>query len=688
MQCTYGIAPFCVSQRCLHIITGVGKIIRHSHNKQVVTCKTQRGCLEWHIMMATGGWARTCASVSALLGDNASLRTMGFASFETPIGVNDCEYDDEMLAASTLFNLIVNTLAVDIDDARYYSEGLPMKFCALLFHTEEHKVHCLQYMRDLFEHVGDIEALAQSGDQWARSFLSDLLWVHNGWCKEILIGGWECEWASVPKPALDEIRALACGLATTKGCEDVLNGQRQQERAHRASKLGRVSRWHKAMLSGVLEDSDRRPLAQAELETNAVKSDLPNTLFEASQCEWSMGEAAEKEFKAGPTSWSSPRPEFAHLAQHASRAMLSLGGDVAMLRLCWFSMLAQPGTVIMNSAHPSQVGLVLSASRWGVIVLLVSPKQRCGMKFVVLPETYEQFKWEQFQITNPDDWQCLVLEAVPPAVQASRIAANAGSVSVGLGIVLTNRFDRPSTLMRHVAQCAFPRMTMVELRRLYAHLKLPAKPKPKTEHELVKALVKALCPGITDAEFAAIMEKRGAKPESPFHTPITTEDLADLEGTMDEDALKALRKTVVDHEQRVRQTRMRSAAAAKASSAPSSSSGRQTRAVARSSRGHPVAEHAGPRAPREKQVENTQQYTEADLSPMLPQVPGCTLVRDGSLHMRWSVRYPNPSAPFSTSKVWDETTSERDAALLCLKWAWRCHAQLTGESCGWDLDSL
>ena len=87
------------------------------------------------------------------------------------------------------------------------------------------------------------------------------------------------------------------------------------------------------------------------------------------------------------------------------------------------------------------------------------------------------------------------------------------------------------------------------------------------------------------------------------------------------------------------------------------------------------------RVGRLKAVPEYEAYTVRDLSQYLLAVRGCTLRRDGARFMRRQVFYPRSEPPFSTSLVWNEVTSERQAAMHCLTWAWASHTEATGEAC-------
>ena len=60
------------------------------------------------------------------------------------------------------------------------------------------------------------------------------------------------------------------------------------------------------------------------------------------------------------------------------------------------------------------------------------------------------------------------------------------------------------------------------------------------------------------------------------------------------------------------------------------------------------------------------------VKPYLPAVVGCAISKDMVLHMRWKISYPNPTAPFVFSRVWNAGRTDRALA--------------SGEECPFDLE--
>eukprot|EP00974_Lingulodinium_polyedra_P002627 246365-Lingulodinium_polyedra.AAC.1 len=194
-----------------------------------------------------------------------------------------------------------------------------------------------------------------------------------------------------------------------------------------------------------------------------------------------------------------------------------------------------------------------------------------------------------------------------------------------------------------------------------------------------------------EEEIANIAAKRHCKVPERFASCLSTSKLDDIDGIVDAETLSNIRSACRTKDKEhakslITKATAKSAARAQAAQpvaeqdagagASSSSSG------ARPSRPTPKAAPAKHQhKPRALELPPGESWCSADIRPLLPPVAGCTILKDDVLHMRWKVKYPRPEPPYSTSRVWNAVTSERDSVLYCLKWAWEAHAQVTQEPC-------
>ena len=80
--------------------------------------------------------------------------------------------------------------------------------------------------------------------------------------------------------------------------------------------------------------------------------------------------------------------------------------------------------------------------------------------------------------------------------------------------------------------------------------------------------------------------------------------------------------------------------------------------------------------------------TPAEMKSYMPQGPGRYLSYDNILHNKWKVEMkqkPSPPRIFSKCFADGAVTSEREALLMCLRWAWAVEVELSGTDCPFDL---
>lgn len=92
-----------------------------------------------------------------------------------------------------------------------------------------------------------------------------------------------------------------------------------------------------------------------------------------------------------------------------------------------------------------------------------------------------------------------------------------------------------------------------------------------------------------------------------------------------------------------------------------------------------------PAKPVKKFVDIDGELTGEAARDYIPDVPGCRIVKDTKLHMRWTVPYPRAEPPKSTSKAFG-TSDDRSALFHCLRWVWTVHHECTGQECPFELE--
>ena len=645
--------------------------------------------------LAAGMWR--CFSVIKLIagiaGDCEKLADIGFELHEL-LSPEDVGYEDEQALASALWSFQLTSMAGELLDGMCYTHFFPHVFAALIGHDVSGCQRALAFCKAAWTALLELESWClEKGDKWVQLFLHDWLWPDQTWCREILVGVSETDFAGLPKPAELEVRSLFRGWGSTVVIENEMNVLRTAERQHRASKLGRVARWHRAKCSEDMAHGDRKPVDPEPNCSSGARS-LPDNVFLAQNRKLSLGEDAEKQFLAGPGPWSQPKPDALPLSWMATNAMVILGADVAKLKQCWRSLLALPGCLLRRNGQP-YAGVVIKTTMWGALIL----RGRC------LKLSQDVYCWDFSSLSEPlyehaiitdyREWRSAALKPLAPACQASRIKELGVEDHPPLphGRVALAERAAVAPVLEASANEAFPNMTMAHLQLLKDAMGVSGN-KNVTEYVARRRLVEAALPGRSCEEYDAIMAKSKCKAPERFSTVLTTASVDNVDGIIDQDLFKALKEKVrkgsteklqrdiIDSANRSNSTK---SAADPCAAAASSSKAIPKRAASRGARSRKE-----PAKPRALVLPPGNTWTKEQIDPFIPKVTGCCISRDGTLHMRWKVKYPNAVPPFSTSLVWNDAVSERDSVLFCLQWVWREHVRNNPEEvCPWIFpDSL
>ena len=160
------------------------------------------------------------------------------------------------------------------------------------------------------------------------------------------------------------------------------------------------------------------------------------------------------------------------------------------------------------------------------------------------------------------------------------------------------------------------------------------------------------------------------------------ENLGLLDGVLDIDEMAELTKAKATYQEAIQRANTRRAGVAgqvrRVAGAPGSSGD-----VA----GPPRA--LTPARPIAHVVDEAVDYNATTLKRLLPQTKGCTVSIDNLWHNRIVVAYPRKAAPFTKSCVFGPSSKEKHtvstAFIVCAKWAWLAHYEVTGEACPYEI---
>ena len=651
------------------IICVLGEASETEHNKQVTKCKTQRGCLEWWSGLAGESWLQVCMGEVTCLCDPQSLSSMGFKSAHTPLTEEHPDRLEEQHLADSMMKLLIELLKVEINEGRVYSQCPPYVYGGLLHHDVQKRSTCMAFLKRVWVALEAAETHARD-DPWMQAFLRNLVWTKQVWAREILIGLRECNFASLPQLLSKEIRACGMAMKSSKLAEDGFNNLRDHERLHKASKLGRASRWHATITSSLLEDAGRPGVVITDADKFGAGKKVPSSMFEAKQVASSLPDELLEQFRSAKTPWG-PKPNDFHLQAQRLEVLLQAGSDYHKLKQSWLALLVEPGCILYKyGTNLVEHGLVLSVTDYGAVAWKVQGKRRGDFTYYALVPAQGAQPWRQLCVLGDlPSWEVSEVTLLPPAIVAARCDPEAAHRH---GCLLVPTATKG--LMAFAASRAFHRLNTGRLKELAAILevKIP-NTRPRTEFEWRRLLINSALPFESPEGIDCIIEEwTGLQPkEDVWGTCLTADGLTALEGALDQDEVAEIKAIV--------QTRCAQAAESHPGKASSSSAG------APKKRG---------RKPAKLKVPFGEIFTKDQARELLPTtadgatLKGCTIHDDRKLHMRWKASYPKKEAPFTNSCSWSEHISDKVACLRVLRWCWACHSQLTGQECPWDWGDL
>ena len=239
----------------------------------------------WWAQIASVRWQATAVETMAVLTDRAQLFEIGFRG-ETIQATDPWSRQERSLAAS-LYRFTIGLVAQEIGDMRMWSDALPG-----LLGTQNERVYvdaALPKIKAIWEAWQALERQASEDEDLAGLWKS-LTFTQMVWVREICVGlsenGFETPLAIL---VAGELLKVGRCMKTTVINENLFNHARLAERDHRATKLGRLARWHRSTVAGVLEGHDRAPPRIMPLDRAVAPSRAPKHIFTPQHTEFSLG---------------------------------------------------------------------------------------------------------------------------------------------------------------------------------------------------------------------------------------------------------------------------------------------------------------------------------------------------------------------------------------------------------------
>ncbi|CAE7263558.1 unnamed protein product [Symbiodinium sp. CCMP2456] len=556
-----------------------------------------------------------------------------------------------------------------------YTDSPPFVFLPLLHDDLSQRDKALKRLEGLWQRLMSVEKLALA-DTWFLSFKKSLTWAALPSIRGVFITLEEHRW-TVPEFLSQHLQTLFSGLLHTKTVEECFNELSDDGRKVKSAKVEKLHMWQTLVRGELLHGLGYSPPPTSPaIEQDAPKK-LPPTLFKGTDAsKFSLGGKAGLQEMACEDDWASLNPNAHSLVAWATKAMETFA-DPADLKVCWVSLLAQPGTVLWSSRAPADAVFVLKATSWGVLGWRVIAERAGGtqnFKFFSL-KLDGQDNLRHVLITTPNGWSSAKINVRSPLhVRSKKMSPAAPS-----GILL--QLGSTETLLQSASKAGFKGLTVFHLGKLFTKLGVQSSgKKPTLLADLLMALTKHVWPRASEADLRAYCAQRDTTSIRNLSSIITSNehnlDLA-AEFMDDDDAEKCKeekRKTKqckVPAEQPHETAPLASLlapATPKAACAKSASSKQAT-------------------STRKQQLAiDWKAFEASDVRKWIPDLPKITVARELKLAKRWRVTYPRQSeGPKSFSMVYHDQQSEEYSVKQCLLWLWRLHEQETGSTCPYEL---
>ena len=316
--------------------------------------KTKEGSRQWHEWAAKGGYDDIMQKTFGIFEDSSVLETIGFTSEDQSEYMDDMALSDEGHLAELLLHLCSQESFSFLLSTFTWSDLLPGKFILLVSLDPQVVKVGLSELKSWWELLLVCEEGARD-NVWATNIWKNMNWPMRTYDREILIMLSEDAFSRVSPEVQGLIEGFAFSWLQSNINEDCMNRYRARSSAQSAGEFNRVSRWHVAQSSRLLEDYDRRAVKVTTAARSAVKGSPPADLFEPSKEHFSLGHDSLTSM--------SDKSDYPHQSPQALKqrgliwhALRSLRGDFEKLGRAWLSLLVSPGFIVQEILPQNTVG--------------------------------------------------------------------------------------------------------------------------------------------------------------------------------------------------------------------------------------------------------------------------------------------------------------------------------------------
>lgn len=658
--CTVMSRP--LSIRLLRGLCMLPEPLHEAYAREYRLLQSRAGTLTMHQELADNGYCLALHGVLCRLTSPILAAELGFSSITSASG----GVAQDVLLAKHMWRLAWGMVASMALTGLTYSAIPPLMFIGLTSPDAEHVSSLLGRLRAMWAVLLKLEKVAL-GNPECHSFVCSLRFPLEQFTREVLVQLSEADFEVVPGFVMEDLVAFGSGINSTLIIEKMFNHLRGLERSSKNGQLGPLAAWHEASHGSLLGEFGR-PLVHIDgAAKSAAAPAMPSSTFKpADSAACSLPDDLMDTIHEKPASWPTQSAPVMKLAGLRWLCAVHHAGDWNAMNLSWLSLLQQPGTVTKRKGD--QRGLVvLKSSAWGFLGWQVYLK-KVDDKIVLEWGPPDKTLANYHIVTDPAEWQSLVVQCLPPNHEAWSFAKS----SLGMEVAC---LGKPKPLLEAAAEAGLKGLTVVYLRKLFKHLKVEqAGRKPATEVQLVEAITRHILPSSSEADLDLYLQRRDAAQEEEELDGQVTQVL------LEHDAVQDLADDLGDGE----------AATLMAEQAELNSKKLQKLKVKKHAMslllaGRATATEAAPVAKRPVALVHGRGLAQREAKQYAP--PDCYLAKDVVRHMRWQIRapwlQPSHSKAFSAS----DAGTDNCALLYCLQQAWRRHTSLTGESCPWDLDT-
>ena len=544
----------------------------------------------------------------------------------------------------------------------------PQCFMGLTSREPGSQQRMLKWLSELWSAYEALEAEAKHNRK-ARTFIEDTLWPLQQWSREVFVCLLEVGFDEVPAWLAEELEAYSRGHWSTLLCENLNKELRRVPKCSPSGRFSARAAWHTCTLGSSVSAEHDRPQPKVTCASRGVAAPTcPSNLYKCSDDSCSLPDVL-KGLTQDPATWPTHSAFNLRLSSMATFLLHATAGDWQRIELGYRSLLMTPGTLVKQKSS-KRAWVVVQRTRFGFLGWQVDLKAAAHGHTAVSFGSPGEHSLKFGFVEKFASWKvCSVCVRTPASGPIT-------STSVDVGNLVITVSGKGSDLLHASALRGFRNLTVTDLRALHSDLEVPFASgcRPRTECELVCALVRFIIPDTTDEKLQEVLGRRGksAAPEVTVSDALLlkSSDMLDmvLEEADDEDAkleLQKLRaKAEAEHRRQLKVDAELHAVSTSAGRASSSSC-------------KPV------RSPVTSQVrESVAGYSVEEARQWAP--PGCTLTKEMRWHTRWRATSQEIGGVRSKSFSADGLVSDFKAMVWVLNVAWRHYTAIHGQACPWE----